>query len=84
MNFTHVKEGNRDWGGWRARLESNQRPLASEANTLSTELRAQSIGFIYSYLTCFNLRIIHGFMAHVHVQLKGISTSASAQDACLL
>ena len=26
---------------WRARLGSNQRPLASEANTLSTELRAQ-------------------------------------------
>ena len=52
MNFTHVTEGNRDWGGWRARLESNQRPLASEANTLSTELRAQNIGFIYFYLTC--------------------------------
>ena len=28
-------------GIWCARLESNQRPLASEANTLSTELRAQ-------------------------------------------
>ncbi len=27
---------------WRAQLESNQRPLASEANTLSTELRAPS------------------------------------------
>ena len=26
---------------WRARLGSNQRPLASEASTLSTELRAQ-------------------------------------------
>ena len=25
---------------WRARQESNLRPLASEANTLSTELRA--------------------------------------------
>ena len=28
-------------GDWRARLESNQRPLASEANTLSPELRAR-------------------------------------------
>ena len=27
---------------WRARQESNLRPLASEANTLSTELRAHS------------------------------------------
>ena len=27
---------------WRARQESNLRPLASEANTLSTELRAPS------------------------------------------
>src|SRR5690606_22672694 len=27
---------------WRARLGSNQRPLASEASTLSTELRART------------------------------------------
>ena len=30
---------------WCARLESNQRPLASEANTLSTELRAHDHAF---------------------------------------
>ena len=28
---------------WRARQESNLRPLASEANTLSTELRAPAV-----------------------------------------
>ena len=28
---------------WRARQESNLRPLASEANTLSTELRAPEV-----------------------------------------
>jgi hypothetical protein len=32
-------------GFWRARLGSNQRPLASEANTLSTELRARGARF---------------------------------------
>ena len=31
-------------GGWRGWLESNQRPLASEANTLSTELQPRGLG----------------------------------------
>ena len=38
-NFTH-DVGQKPLDFWRARQESNLRPLASEANTLSTELRA--------------------------------------------
>jgi hypothetical protein len=38
-DFTH-DVGQKPLGFWRARQESNLRPLASEANTLSTELRA--------------------------------------------
>ncbi len=38
-NFTH-DIGQKPPLFWRARQESNLRPLASEANTLSTELRA--------------------------------------------
>jgi site-specific DNA recombinase len=30
---------------WRARRDSNPRPLASEANTLSSELRARGVAF---------------------------------------
>ena len=33
------------WFAWRALLDSNQWPLASEANTLSTELRARVLGY---------------------------------------
>src|SRR5262245_52501592 len=33
-------------GRWRARRESNPRPLASEANTLSSELRARMAGIL--------------------------------------
>ena len=38
-NFSH-DVGQKPLEFWRARQESNLRPLASEANTLSTELRA--------------------------------------------
>ncbi len=38
---THCLRGLRLIMRWRAWLESNQRPLASEANTLSTELQAR-------------------------------------------
>ena len=38
-DFTH-DVGQNPLQFWRARQESNLRPLASEANTLSTELRA--------------------------------------------
>ena len=37
---------------WRARQESNLRPLASEANTLSTELRALVKNWLRPYCKC--------------------------------
>ena len=37
---------------WRARQESNLRPLASEANTLSTELRALVKNWLHCYCKC--------------------------------
>ena len=37
---------------WRARQESNLRPLASEANTLSTELRALGKIRLPTYCKC--------------------------------